>query len=421
MRRLLTAAATASLLLAQAPVLAEGSADDIGVMSVSLKETIKPRFGFQGQTQGAGTPNQAGIGGFLPLKISENSIWFFDSQVNANFEDFNNYSSIDNTTVAGITFSTSSRLGYRWLNSDRSWMFGINGGYDTRPMATGYADTGIQVTDSITAFYQQAALNLEAQSDKFKFSGYALIPTGQTLQRLNSAYEAGALNVVGFQAGYNLNPSIRASAGYYYQSGDADFANGSGVDARLEYEPQSGAILGLNVSHDYAFDTRISGDVKWRFSTGKSNSSTNNKAKRMINAISSSPNHRDVTVQDKRSYQFCLNAVGFSEWMWGADGGIKAKYLGLKYPNQVYKQRCFQVDKRQYKALNYCKKVTEKALNGRYDERKRLRTEGKCDNKLSRAFGVPALHVNTNLGLFQDLINAMKGISDLLPYVLPLL
>ena len=50
MRRLLTAAATASLLLAQAPVMAEGTADDIGVMNVSLKETIKPRFGFQGQT-----------------------------------------------------------------------------------------------------------------------------------------------------------------------------------------------------------------------------------------------------------------------------------------------------------------------------------------------------------------------------------
>ena len=63
MRRLLTAAATASLLLAQAPVLAEGSADDIGVMSVSLKETIKPRFGVQGQTQGAGTPNDIPMGG----------------------------------------------------------------------------------------------------------------------------------------------------------------------------------------------------------------------------------------------------------------------------------------------------------------------------------------------------------------------
>ena len=42
MRRLLTAAATASLLLAQAPVLAEGTADDIGVMSVSYTHLTLP-------------------------------------------------------------------------------------------------------------------------------------------------------------------------------------------------------------------------------------------------------------------------------------------------------------------------------------------------------------------------------------------
>ena len=38
-------------------------------MSVSLKDAIQPNFGFQGALQGAGTPNQAGIGGFLPLLV----------------------------------------------------------------------------------------------------------------------------------------------------------------------------------------------------------------------------------------------------------------------------------------------------------------------------------------------------------------
>ena len=46
----------------------------------------------QGALQGAGIPNQAGMGGGL---------------------------------------STSTRLDYHWLNIDRSWMFGLNGGYDT--------------------------------------------------------------------------------------------------------------------------------------------------------------------------------------------------------------------------------------------------------------------------------------------------
>ena len=88
MRPLLSLAAAASLLLAQAPVLAEGTADDIGVMSVSLKETIKPRFGVQGQTQGAGTPNQAGVGGFLPISVGDNSVFYLDAAVNADFGDY---------------------------------------------------------------------------------------------------------------------------------------------------------------------------------------------------------------------------------------------------------------------------------------------------------------------------------------------
>jgi len=51
--------------------VAQGSADDLGVMSISLKDVVKPQVGVQGQTQAAGTPNQAGLGGFLELD------WFF--------------------------------------------------------------------------------------------------------------------------------------------------------------------------------------------------------------------------------------------------------------------------------------------------------------------------------------------------------
>ena len=132
-------------------------------MSISLKDAIKPNFGFQGALQGAGTPNQAGIGGFLPLVIGDNSVFFLDAQANVNFADYNNYSSIINTTVAGTTISTSSRLGYRWLNSDRSWMFGVNAGYDSRPMATGPADTGINVRHLLQVRSQQPSSLLHRQ------------------------------------------------------------------------------------------------------------------------------------------------------------------------------------------------------------------------------------------------------------------
>jgi hypothetical protein len=158
----LSLAGTATLALASIPLgigsataqeAKTGNAADLGVMSISLKDAIKPNFGFQGALQGAGTPNQAGIGGFLPLAIGDNSVFFLDAQANANFADYNNYSSIINTTVAGTTISTSSRLGYRWLNGNRSWMFGVNAGYDSRPMATGGDDTNVAISNSSTVFY----------------------------------------------------------------------------------------------------------------------------------------------------------------------------------------------------------------------------------------------------------------------------
>ena len=158
--------------IAQEAKTTQGTAADLGVMSISLKDAIQPNFGFQGALQGAGTPNKAVIGDFLPLVTGDNSVFFLDAQANANFVDYDNYSSIINTKVAGTTISTSSRLGYRFLNSDRSWMFGVNAGYDSRPMATGAADTSVNVTNSSTVFYQQVAAGLEAVSNTWNFNEF---------------------------------------------------------------------------------------------------------------------------------------------------------------------------------------------------------------------------------------------------------
>ena len=114
---LVTAAFIALLLLAA--TAQEGLAEDLGVMSISLADVVKPSISFQGSLQGAGTPNQAGIGGFLPLSVGANSVWFLDALVNASFADREGYSIIINADVGG-GFSTSTRLGYRWLNSYRS-------------------------------------------------------------------------------------------------------------------------------------------------------------------------------------------------------------------------------------------------------------------------------------------------------------
>jgi hypothetical protein len=292
------AATSTPAVSAQPAHLAQGTANDLGVMSINLKDVVKPQVGVQGQTQAAGTPNEAGIGGFLPLVVGNNSVIFLDVLANANFADWGNSSSIINTLVTGTTISTSSRLGYRWLNGDRSWMYGINAGYDTRPMSTGNADTGISVSGQRTVFFQQAAVNAEAVSNKWRFNAYALIPTGDTEQQLNSNYDGGALDTYGIDAGYNITSALRASIGYYYQNGDLKTADGSGVLGRIAYAINNDLTLGANLSYDSAFKSRFSADIKWRFNANGGPGKQNPAATPVINALTSSPTNRDVRVHD---------------------------------------------------------------------------------------------------------------------------
>ena len=281
---------------------AQGTAQDLGVMAVNLKDAVKLNYGFQGALQGAGTPNQAGLGAFIPLKVGKNSVSFVDVLVNANFNDYGNYSSIINTDVSGTTFSTSTRLGYRWLNSNRSWMYGINAGYDSRPMATGGDDTNVAITNPQTVFFQQVAAGLEAVSNTWNFNAYALVPVGDTEQQLNSFYNGGALDTYGLDVGYSITTDLRASVGYYYQSGDLGAADGSGVRGRLAYNLTNGLTVGANLSYDQAFDTRVSGDIKYRFGSNGYGAPSIRKQQPVVmpivQALSTTPANRDVRVHD---------------------------------------------------------------------------------------------------------------------------
>ncbi len=93
-RRHLSIAGTAVLALASAPAIAEPvkvaqcTAAELGVMSVSLKDAVKLNYGIQGQLQGAGTPNEAGIGAFLPLRVGKQSVTILDVLANVNFADY---------------------------------------------------------------------------------------------------------------------------------------------------------------------------------------------------------------------------------------------------------------------------------------------------------------------------------------------
>ncbi|WP_413324569.1 carbamoyl-phosphate synthase [Synechococcus sp. MIT S9503] len=302
LRRLSIGLLASAVAIAPLPLKAQdGSAEDLGdVMSISLKDVVKPTFGFQGALQGAGTPNQAGIGGFLPLSVGDNSVWFLDALANANFADREGYSSIINTDLAGTTISTSTRVGYRWLNGDRSWMFGLNAGYDSRPMNTGATDTGINVSGTEeSAFFQQVAVNAEAVSNDWNFNAYALVPIGDTEQPLNWYYQGGALSTYGLDVGYFITPELNASVGYYYQDGDGTEADSSGVLGRVAYDISSGLTAGVNISYDEAFETRVSADLTVRF--GGANTTAQRKEVQqqpVINALIATPSNRDARVHD---------------------------------------------------------------------------------------------------------------------------
>ena len=311
------ALALASLPLAIRPVVAQETpaasaepkapsteAADLGVMGVNLRDAVKFNYGFQGALQGAGTPNQAGVGAFIPLHVGSNSVAFVDVLVNANFSDYSGYSSIINTDVSGTTFSTSTRLGYRWLNGNRSWMFGVNAGYDSRPMATGGTDTGVDVTGSErTVFFQQVAAGLEAVSNSWNFNAYALVPIGDTEQQLNSVYEGGALDTYGLDVGYSITPDLRASVGYYYQYRSDEHVNGSGVRGRLAYNLTNGLTVGANLSYDQAFETRVSADIKYRFGANGYGAPSAKKVWQtpVIQALTENVKNRDVRVHDVKA------------------------------------------------------------------------------------------------------------------------
>ena len=331
------ALALASLPLAIRPVVAQEApaaaaaepkaesteAADLGVMGVNLRDAVKFNYGFQGALQGAGTPNQAGLGAFIPLHVGSNSVAFVDVLVNANFSDYSGYSSIGTTKVAGTTFSTSTRLGYRWLNKDRSWMFGVNAGYDSRPMATGGTDNGVPVTDSQTVFFQQVALNLEAKSNNFSASAYALVPVGEygagtgNVATINSSFIADNLSTYGLDIGYKIKPNLNLLLGTYYQLDEKEdnemkTATGFGVKTGLTYDITNELQAGIIYSYDENFESRISGNLKWRFGGGSKNKKTKSllAANPVIQALSATPENRDVRVANRQRPDTCQRPRG---------------------------------------------------------------------------------------------------------------
>ena len=338
---------------AQEAKTTQGTAADLGVMSISLKDAIQPNIGFQGALQGAGTPNQGGIGGFLPLAIGDNSVFFLDAQANFNFNDFKGYTSLgEGPNIKGGTVSTSTRLGYRWLNGDRSWMYGINAGYDSRPTLIGSSDY------NNSRFFQQVALNIEAVSNKWFASTYWLLPIGEYGYNKNindfnknssflSSSPIDAMMTVGGDIGYNLTPNFKVSAGYYYSEGAVlKVSDGGSVRGRLEYSIANGLTSGINIVYDPAShqafpgeNFSLSADLKYRFGANGYGAPSIRKQQPVvmpvIKALSATPANRDVRVHDfggcwGDNYNSSSRKWGGQFWSWNCNDGISVEFGAFK-------------------------------------------------------------------------------------------
>jgi len=271
------------------------SADD-----KSVQDAVKVDLRAIGQTQGAGTPNAIGAGAFVPLHTTSNAVTYLDIEAKANLDDRSGDSSIINTDVAGTTLSTSTRLGYRWINDVGDWMVGVYAGYDTRELKAGPVDTGVTVTDPQTVHFQQVAVGAEAVSNQWSVHAYALMPTGTTEKQLNSHYEGGALDTVGVDVGYQINDKTKATLGYYHQTGDLGEAVGSGVSTGLSYDINDNLTAGIKVTYDDAFETRVMAIINYTFGNliKGDEAEKDTTANRVVNAMSESPQERDVRVHD---------------------------------------------------------------------------------------------------------------------------
>ena len=275
------------------------SAYPISAQDISVEDTVNFDLRAIGQTQGAGVPNAVGLGAFVPLHKTSNAVTYVDVEVKGNVADRSGDSSIINTEVAGTTPSSSTRLGYRWLNPSGQ-MYGVYAGYDTRELKAGPVDTTVVVTDPRTVDFQQAAVGAEFVSNQWRFDVYALIPTGATEQILNSHYLVGALDTYGADVGYQINDKTKVSVGYYYQNGDLKEADGGGVTTGLSYDINQSLTAGVKVSYDDAFETRVMATINWSFADlFKGDEAEKETTTNMVmKALNASPEQRDVRVHD---------------------------------------------------------------------------------------------------------------------------
>ena len=142
-----------------------------------------PQLQFNGglrfDSQGAGTPNTLSGYAFLPILGNDRGdIFFAESYINWNIASDGIDSSI----------GSSTRLGYRWLTDNKTWIYGVNAGIDNRPFQA--------------QNFLQAGVGLEALSPQLEFRLNGYIPFSQSSNLYATGYN-GAYGLVNDQLQLN--------------------------------------------------------------------------------------------------------------------------------------------------------------------------------------------------------------------------
>ena len=238
--------------------------DLLGVPKPEIKAPkILTNGGMRFQSQGGGTPNT--LSGYIlaPLhQTKKGKLLFIDGFANWNFGGELNDSS----------FGASTRLGYRWLNNDRSWMFGANAGADTTPYEGDYhwqAGVGLEALNKNVEIRANGYIPL-SNSNKEVGRGFSGAFLSNDNLFLTNAYQDwitsfGGLDLeVGTPVARWAKGGLWLYAGYYFL--DATVSNGpesSGVSARAEARIANNLAVGATYSYDDIFQSKATGYVRY--------------------------------------------------------------------------------------------------------------------------------------------------------------
>ena len=232
------------------------------VMDYSVPE-VRTNGGLRFQSEGAGTPNTLSGYIFAPLSQSEKGdVLFVDGFANWNFGG----------ELSDSSFGASTRLGYRWMNSDKDWMFGVNAGADTTP----YEDD----------YNWQAGVGLEALNKNIELRANGYIPlsdgnnevdrgfSGTQLKNNNLLFKNTYEDWITSFGGFDIEVGTPVAqwdegglwlyAGYYFLDATvADGPDSSGFSARAEARIADNFAVGATYSYDDIFESKAAGYIRY--------------------------------------------------------------------------------------------------------------------------------------------------------------